>query len=39
MDILVCVKQVPDDFTEVHLNAAGLPATAEIEKVANAFDT
>ena len=40
MDILVCVKQVPDDFVEVRLDAATqLPATAEIERVANAFDT
>ena len=40
MDILVCVKQVPDDFVEVRLDpATQLPATAEIERVANAFDT
>ena len=40
MDILVCVKQVPDDFVEVHLDPAKqLPATADIERVANAFDT
>lgn len=40
MEILVCVKQVPDDFVEVHLDpATQTPATAEIERVANAFDT
>ncbi len=39
MDILVFVKQVPDDSTEIHLDAAGVPALKEIEKVTNAFDT
>lgn len=39
MNILVCVKQVPDDFVKVHLNSEGLPATEGIEKVVNAFDT
>lgn len=40
MDILVCVKQVPDDFAEIRLDpATGLPATGAVEKVANAFDT
>jgi electron transfer flavoprotein beta subunit len=40
MDILVCVKQVPDDYVEVHLDpSTHKPATGEIEQVANAFDT
>ena len=40
MNILVCVKQVPDDFAEIRLDpATGHPATAGAEKVANAFDT
>lgn len=39
MDILVCVKWVPDDFAEVHLDPSGLPDTQNIEKAANAFDT
>lgn len=40
MDILVCVKQVPDDYAEIHLDpATGLPAAEAAEKVANAFDT
>ncbi|MEG1012043.1 MAG: electron transfer flavoprotein subunit beta [Ruthenibacterium sp.] len=40
MDILVFVKQVPDDFVEVHLDAeTKTPATSGIEHVNNAFDT
>ena len=40
MNILVCVKQVPDDYAQIHLDpATGLPATAGADKVANAFDT
>lgn len=39
MNILVCVKQVPDDFVKVGLNAEGVPAVEGIEKVVNAFDT
>lgn len=40
MNILVCVKQVPDDYAQIHLDpATGLPAIAGADKVANAFDT
>ena len=40
MDILVCVKQVPDDYAEIRLDpASGKPAVAAVDKVANAFDT
>lgn len=39
MNILVCVKQVPDDYVEIRLNGAGKPATAGVEIVNNAFDT
>ncbi len=40
MEILIFVKQVPDDGIEVHLDpAAGTPDTAKIDKIANAFDT
>lgn len=39
MNILVCVKQVPDDYTEIRLGADGKPATAGVEIVNNAFDT
>lgn len=40
MEILVCVKQVPDDYVEVHLDCStGTPAVSGIEKVNNAFDT
>lgn len=39
MNILVCVKQVPDDYVKVHLDESGKPAVAGIDKVVNAFDT
>ncbi len=40
MEILIFVKQVPDDAVEVRLDpASGKPATGNIDKVANAFDT
>lgn len=40
MNILVCVKQVPDDFAQIRLDAASrTPAVAGIEIVNNAFDT
>ena len=40
MSILVCVKQVPDDYAQIRLDpATGLPATAGADKIANAFDT
>jgi electron transfer flavoprotein beta subunit len=39
MEILVCVKQVPDDSEKVVLNGSGQPAIDKIAPVANAFDT
>ncbi len=39
MNILVCVKQVPDDYAEIRLDASGRPATAGVEIVNSAFDT
>lgn len=39
MNILVCVKQVPDDYVKVHLDESGKPAVSGIDKVVNAFDT
>lgn len=39
MNILVCVKQVPDDYVKVHLDENGKPEVAGIDKVVNAFDT
>jgi len=39
MEILVCVKQVPDDSQKVVLNGSGQPAIDKITPVANAFDT
>ncbi len=39
MNILVCIKQVPDDSVEVHLNAEGKPDLKNITPVVNAFDT
>lgn len=39
MEILVFVKQVPDDYVKIGLDAAGKPATAGVEVVNNAFDT
>lgn len=39
MNILVCVKQVPDDYAEIRLGGDGKPATAGVETVNNAFDT
>ncbi|MEA4971850.1 MAG: electron transfer flavoprotein subunit beta/FixA family protein [Candidatus Metalachnospira sp.] len=38
MEILVCVKQVPDADVEVKLNAAGAPDVEKIAPVVNAFD-
>lgn len=38
MEILVCVKQVPDADVEVSLNAAGAPDIEKIAPVINAFD-
>lgn len=39
MNILVCVKQVPDDFVKVHLNESGKPATDGIDRMVNALDS
>lgn len=39
MEILVCVKQVPDDSVTVKLNESGAPALEDITQVVNAFDT
>lgn len=39
MEILVCVKQVPDDSVEVHLTKEGKPDIENITPVVNAFDT
>ena len=39
MELLVCVKQVPDDSVAVSLDANGAPKTADIAPVVNAFDT
>lgn len=40
MEILVCIKQVPDDSVEIHLNpATGTPALENVTPVVNAFDT
>ena len=38
MEILVCVKQVPDADVEVKLNADGKPNVDSIAPVVNAFD-
>ncbi len=39
MNILLCIKQVPDDSVEVAMGADGKPAIEKITKVVNAFDT
>ena len=39
MELLVCIKQVPDDSVEIHLNAEGTPDLANVTPVVNAFDT
>ena len=39
MELLVCIKQVPDDSVSVGLNADGTPKLDEITPVVNAFDT
>lgn len=40
MEILVCIKQVPDDSVEIHLDpGTGLPSLASVTPVVNAFDT
>lgn len=39
MELLVCIKQVPDDSVTVTLGADGAPKLDEIAPVVNAFDT
>ena len=40
MEILVCIKQVPDDSVEIRMNpSTGLPALEDVTPVVNAFDT
>lgn len=39
MEIMVCVKQVPDDSVSIKLGADGQPELAGVTPVANAFDT
>ena len=39
MELLVCIKQVPDDSVSVSLGADGAPKLDEIAPVVNAFDT
>lgn len=39
MNILLCMKQVPDDSVEVTLGADGTPDIKKITQVVNAFDT
>lgn len=39
MEILVCMKQVPDDSVEIRLNAAGEPDLSQADPQGNAFDT
>lgn len=39
MEILVCIKQVPDDSVEIHLDEAGKPKLDNVTPVVNAFDT
>ncbi|WP_410207887.1 electron transfer flavoprotein subunit beta/FixA family protein [Fusobacterium sp.] len=40
MEILVCIKQVPDDSVEISFNSeTGKPALESVTQVVNAFDT
>lgn len=39
MEILVCMKQVPDDSVEIHLGADGQPDYSKADPQGNAFDT
>ncbi len=39
MEILVCMKQVPDDSVEIHLDASGEPDLSQADPQGNAFDT
>lgn len=39
MEILICVKQVPDDSVEIHVGANGTPDISKADPQASAFDT
>ena len=39
MEILVCIKQVPDDSVEIRLGADGQPDLSSADPQGNAFDT
>lgn len=39
MEILICVKQVPDDSVEIHLGADGQPDLSKADPQASAFET
>ena len=39
MEILVCMKQVPDDSVEIRLGKDGQPDLSQAESQGNAFDT
>ena len=39
MEILVCMKQVPDDSVEIRLGTSGEPDLSQAEPQGNAFDT
>ena len=39
MELLVCIKQVPDDSVTVTLDADGTPKLGDVTPVVNAFDT
>lgn len=39
MELLICIKQVPDDSVKVLLDTNGEPALDEITRVVNSFDT
>ena len=39
MEILVCMKQVPDDSVEIRLDASGKPDLSQADPQGNAFDT
>ena len=39
MEILVCMKQVPDDSVEIRLGASGEPDLSQAEPQGNVFDT
>ena len=39
MEILVCMKQVPDDSAEIRMSGDGRPDLAGVDPQGNAFDT